>query len=149
MSAEDFAADFGQNQLPEGSVPLAESLAAGGITQSVKPVYQAAVPIEIELPDGRKIEMALPKMSLSEKIAGVLQNFSCKDISAMEIEKQRVKALLYINAIDGVSEPKICDPIMRGALEQKIGDQFLDAIFVTWIENFPPVDPGILKVVKK
>ena len=140
------------SELPVGSVPLAQSLSVGAQSVDVagaKVVYQPAQPIEIELPDGRKIGMAKPNMSLSEKVANIMQNISYKDFSTLELEKQRVKALLYITHIDGVNEPKISDPLMRAALEQKIGDEFLDALFIQWIENFPPVDKSVLKVVKK
>lgn len=140
-----------ENELPAGSIPLSETipLAVGPGLLEAKRVYQSAAPIEIELPNGRKIGMAKPNISLSEKIASVLQNVSYKDPTAMGIEQQRVKSLLHITDIDGVSEPKISDPIMRAALEQKIGDEFLDAIFLTWIENFPPVDASVLKITKK
>ena len=135
--------------LPPGSVPLASSLPVGATPDKAKVVYHAPSPIVIDLPDGRKIEMAKPNMSLSDKIAGVLQNVSYKEPSAMEIERNRVKSLLYIASIDGVIEPKIADPIMRSALEQKIGDEYLDAIFLTWAENFPSVDKAVLKITKK
>jgi hypothetical protein len=131
------------NILPAGSVPLVAGISVD------KVVYRAAEPIEIELPDGRKVAMAKPNMSLADKIAGVLQNVSYKDPTAMEIEQKRVKSLLYITSIDGVTEPKICDPIMRAALEQKLGDEVLDALFLAWIENFPPVDKAVLKITKK
>lgn len=139
-----------ENIMPEGSVPLAESLSMGmSAPVDSKLVYHPSGPIEIELPDGRKIGMAKPNMSLAEKVAAVLQNVSYKDPTAMEIEQKRVKSLLYISHIDGVSEPKICDPIMRAALEQKLGDEVLDALFLAWIEHFPPVDRAVLKIVKK
>jgi hypothetical protein len=112
------------------------------------PVYPVGGPITVELPDGRKIGMARPKASLSAPIATILASCSYGPAS-FEIERSRVKALLYITHIDGVPEPKICDPLMRAALEQKIGDDALDALFLVWAENFPPMDVHQLKIARK
>lgn len=135
-----------ESELPAGSVPLVENQSV-----AAKPAdfsNRAAQAISIELPDGRKIGMARPNMSLSEKIAGVLANTSYAP-AAHEIERSRVKCLLHITDIDGVPEPKICDPIMRAGLEQRIGDELLDALFLEWAENFPSVDKATLKTTKK
>lgn len=133
------------NVLPEDAVLLADESAS--LKSSSE--YRKPSPIEIELPDGRKIVMAKPEASLADMIAGVLANVSYKDPVTMEMEKSRVKSLLYISSIDGVAEPKICNPIMRAALEQKIGDEFLDALYLQFMESFPSVDKSALKVVKK
>lgn len=139
------------NVLPAGSVPLAQSLSVGATPVGEKPKisYMAAVPVDIGLPDGRKIGMAQPNMSLSEKVARVLQNLTYKDPVAMGTEQERVKSLMYITDIDGIPEPKIDDPMMRAALEEKIGLPFLDALFMKWMEHFPSVDKDVLTVTKK
>jgi hypothetical protein len=131
-------------ELPADAVPLVESLKA---PTGDKAVYQAPSAIEITLADGRKVGMAVPKMALADKIASVMQHIDYKNPVLQQIEYRRVKMLLYITDIDGVTEAKISDPIMRAALEQKIGDAFLDGLFVAFVENFP--DHAVLSVVKK
>lgn len=140
------------NKLPEGAVALSETVPVNpsAMSQEVgnsQVSYQAPKPIVIDLVDGRKIGMALPKMSLSMFINTVLADCKLKP-DLYELERNRVKSLLYITDIDGVAEPKIADPTMRAALEQKIGDQFLDDIFVRWVENFGSMGVALSSVKK-
>jgi hypothetical protein len=138
-----------ENQLPEGSVPLAQSLSVGAEAKpALKLTYEPAKPIEIELPNGMVIGMAKPN-SISRNLASIMADYQYSTFGAMEAERKRAECLLYITTIDGEDEPKIADPIMRAHLEQRIGIENLDALLLVWAENFPPTDPAVLKVVKK
>lgn len=153
------------NELPEGLTPLGSGTQASVAPQSpalplgapaaVSTAMPSAVPyspakaISITLPDGRVVGMDKPKMSLSAAVAGVLGGLDYKNVQVYTMEKAMVKSLLYITDIDGIQEPKISDPISRAALEQKLGDEVLDTIFLVWAENFPGVDPSLLQIVKK
>jgi hypothetical protein len=141
------------NVLPEGSVELtpgaqlAGSLQVGAAPQVGKLEFKAAQSAVIELADGRKIGMAVPKGSLSLAIAVILADF--KNPIVYDFERVRVKALLYVTDIDGVPEPRIGDSISRAALEEKIGDQFLDGLVLAWAEAFPPMEAKSISAVKK
>ena len=136
------------NELPEGAVPLAESLNVGQQKVDSKPTYKPAGPITIELPNGTRIDMERPK-SVSVALAGLTADIQANNPIVQEIERQRALCLLHITAVNGEDQPRIMDPIMRAALEEKIGIEFLDAIFQTWMDEFPPCQASQLKVVKK
>ena len=139
-----------ENELPTDVVPLAESLSlVSEPPEKLKVQYVGAGPITIELPDGRKVGMERPRLALSEKIASVMAGWQLQSGHGYEIERSRVRCLLYITDIDGRQEPKIENPIMRAALEEKLGDEFLDAIFALWNQHFASINPATLKVVKK
>ena len=85
-----------ENELPEGAIPLADSLALASSPSdnaNFKLKYQPAQPIVIELADGRKVGMARPKMSLSMFISGVLANVDYKNPQTFEMERNRVKII--------------------------------------------------------
>lgn len=126
-------------QIPADAIPLAPQKAAGPIDKS----------IDVQLPDGRTVTMKRPKCSLSLALNMVLSDVQMSSGILAETERNRVKSLMFISAIDGVNKPMICDPVSRGALEQEIGDENLDGLFIVWFENFPSVSPTEMKVVKK
>lgn len=125
--------------LPADAVPLAPPKAAGPIDKS----------IDVQLPDGRTVTMKRPKCSLSLALNTVLSDVQISSGILAETERNRVKSLMFVSAIDGVHKPMICDSVSRGALEQEIGDENLDGLLIVWFENFPSVSPAEMKVVKK
>lgn len=138
------------NTLPEGSIPLAGSMPLSQQPAALlSAAFQPAVPIDINLPNGLTVSMARPSISLSESVARVVSALQLQNPTIIELEKSRIKMLMYITHINGAPEPRIMDPIMRASLEQKLGDENLDALYIIWTEQFPQTDPGVLQIVKK
>lgn len=133
---------------PTGSVPLSEATVAAALPSRASAAYVKPSPIDATLPDGRVISMAPPNASLSTLIAMVLADSKLSP-QLYEIEKLRVKCLLYITHIDGVERNKISDSISRASLEEAIGEEFLDVLFAIWFEHFPSVELSQVKIVKK
>lgn len=142
-----------ENSLPEGATLLAvdgqpvSTAASVPLDSGAKPVYVAPGPIETTLPDGRTIRMEEPKRSLSKTLAAIMSEFEFKSVALGELERQRVRSLLYITHIDNRQITAVVDPISRAALEQQIGDRFLDEIFLEWRGHFGNDIP--LQTVKK
>ena len=139
--------------LPKGSVPLFDGLpgvevAPGGTSSpSVSLPWQRSGPKTFVLRSGMKIRMAAPKGSLSLAINGVLADFTGSP-TAREVERRRVEWLMYITHIDDIEQPLIRDAIMRAALEQKIGWEFLDGLADLWMEHFPQDTKQDIQIIK-
>lgn len=138
-----------QTELPTGSVPLAAALPlASGAQVSTAFAYKKKEPITFQLPDGKQITFDVPKASISELTNSVLAE-SKVNPQFYPMEQQRVKFLLYITEIDGVQQAPICDLISRARMEEQIGIEFLDGLFVQWINNYVDMDGANIKIVKK
>lgn len=143
-----------ENELPQGSIPLTGPVPRAGsvpLDQSAEPAHVQVnrPPIEFELPNGLKIKMEIPKASISLSLANILAEENFVNPGMAEIERNRIRSLLYISEIDNEPVMKISDQISRRALEQRIGDENLDAIFIIFMEQFPQTDPRQIKIVKK
>jgi hypothetical protein len=137
------------SDLPAGAVPVdmnGQPISTSA-PASTKVQFVPKEPITITLPDGRTVGMEQPKVSLSNAIAGVLANVDYKNQTMMQLERQRVRSLLYITHINGIPKTRISDPISRAGLEQELGDEFLDDLFLKWTEHF--VSNADLSVAKK
>jgi hypothetical protein len=137
--------DSPDNVLPADVVPLGQSApGAVAVTAARRPTS-----IRFQLDDGRIIGMAKPQVSLTEPLAKILEGKTFLSPVVYETERVRVKALLYVTDIDGNPEPRIFDSIMRQALEQKLGDDCLEAVLEQYVQNFPASNAKLLDAVKK
>lgn len=140
-------------EIPEGAQPIdlnGQPLTAGSLPlvpgETPKPVWTPKGPIQLQLADGKTVDMARPKIALSEPLARILADVTFKDPIMMQSERQRVRCLLYITHINGQEIMTIGDPISRKALEERIGDEFLDDVFIEWSNHFiNSVSPVVLK----
>lgn len=126
------------DNLPADATPLNSSPSA----------FQPAS-IDVELPNGVIVTFTKPKHSLSLPINTLMASVQFLSPIVAETERSRIKCLMYISHINGQPEPLIVDAKMRAYLEERIGDENLDALFLKWNQAFPGANPADLKVIKK
>lgn len=104
---------------------------------------------DVELADGRLVEMEIPTIStqiLSEKI---LQGRKFGDENMMGLAMMTCRAVLHVKSIDGSPVMRPTNEIEYNALCQRLGDGGVDAMFQAYLECFPPVSRSEIKIVKK
>lgn len=143
--------------LPEGAqplvdeqtkVPVAQTIAVGVGSPKV-PNFVAREPINVLLPDGRKVGMALPKVALSQFISRILKDDEFADAKLMGQEQLRVKSLLFVSDIDGEPVDRPQDKLACLKLEQDLGDDGCDLVFLAFMQSFRPMDSSQLVITKK
>jgi hypothetical protein len=137
-----------ENQLPEGAVPLDAVMPAQPSYEIQLAPYEANKVVTVELSDGRKVRLAKPTASPRRIELRILSGLELPPLQ-FELEKKRVRSLLYVSHINGNQVTRPVDMITFQALEEQIGDEFLDTIFTQYVLNFPDQDSTTAADVKK
>jgi hypothetical protein len=115
----------------------------------IAPTSNRSDPKTFQLHDGRWIVMEPPKASISVDVNTVQKETEFADLKLANQDKMQIRSLLYIKSIDGRAIERPRNAIMREALEQELGVDGTDQVFVAWMTFWPPLDDSWLKTVKK
>lgn len=151
---ENFAGAIDQRDAQEQSAQT-QTAATVPIAPNTPPLPSTPVlpnrnsPQTFQLNDGRWIVMEPPRCSISVDVNSIQKDAEFADLKLANQDKMQIRSLLYVKSIDSKPVERPRNSIMREALEQDLGVDGTDQVFMAWMTFWPPLDDSWLKTVKK